>query len=357
MSRLSLESSSSSSQPGSHIRGRARGIDGLVSRGNHRGRGGRAGLAKRNLAALAPGGLPGVPISEQRPFGPQPGDVGTRSALNDAATSPSSSSVAPSDKPKSKLALLAEKRRAAAVAQGSSLQSPALANPSTPDEDQRATLSPTKRPSESQLPSEDRTSGSDPPTSSRPNTHSEPRPSKLVALAQGRKAHAQSNGTSSATSSAAPKAADAASGSTASSSKPLSKLQQRALAARQAREEKERNAKQTQEQAQSQDRMDVDQSVSAQAEEAAADQILPSGTAERALFPGPRSSGGSVAPHNMAKSDMGELLKSSTALTGGSDAVGSLPWLQPDDGVHDAFVGPSPDDKVLNARQATKLRR
>ena len=52
VSRMSLDSPSSSQ--GSHLHGRAPGVAGLLSRGGRGRGGGRAGLAKRNLAVLAP---------------------------------------------------------------------------------------------------------------------------------------------------------------------------------------------------------------------------------------------------------------------------------------------------------------
>lgn len=334
MSRLSLGSERPSR--GGHLRGRARGIAGLNPAGG-RGGGGRAGLAKRNLASLAPGGLPGVPVSAERPFGPQAGDVGTRSPRNQT---PAETSATSSAKPMSKLALLAQKRRA--VAAGSSTAGAG--------NEAAARLSPSKRGPEAHQP-EVSAGGPSSEQASLDASQTPPRPSKLMALAQGRKAQAQGQINVSPLPGIAQPSAPPQEPA-APPAKPLSKLQQRALAAKKEREERERLAKQQAEQTGSGslngNAMDADADgggSGAAADDIGSGQTLPSGASELSLFP--------RLPTHVATSQVGTLLKGSR-----QDVPGNvdIAWLQPDESVRIAFAEPSPDDKVLNARKGTGLR-
>lgn len=169
-----------------------------------------------------------------------------------------------------------------------------------------------------------------------------------MALAQGKRAQTQ-NAAEVALAQAAAAAAPAASTPPA---KPLSKLQQRALAARKEREEREAQKALQQKRAPANspgNAMDVDRSDNgSRTDVPVSNQILPSGTSERSLFPS--STNGVPAA---GRSTMGEVLKTAAA----SQRLPELTsWLQPDEEVRNAFLGPSPDDKVLNARKGTNMR-
>ncbi|CAO1617504.1 unnamed protein product [Sympodiomycopsis kandeliae] len=296
MSHLSLQSPPGSSQgPGNHLRGRAQGIAGLTSRGGRGGGGGRAGLAKRNLAALAPGGLPGVPVTTERAFGPQAGDVGTRSARQGSSSQPQSESIdaKTAPKPKSKLALLAEKKRAAAAGANQPAQANGLLQQSSPSEAPRS--SPSKRASEAipHTTHDLNQSNHLNPEQSSGIAAASPRPSKLMALAQGKKGSASnvnSQPEELAKSSQLPPSKDSSSSADPSApSKPLSKLQQRALAARQEREERQRLAAKTSAPdshggAGTMDQMDVD-GTPPDYRPLPSMRILPGGLSETSLFP------------------------------------------------------------------------
>lgn len=306
VSRLSLNGT------GTH----AQGISGLLSRGKEGGGGGRAGLAKRNLASLAPGGLPGV--SDSRSFGPKPGAVGNRS----------SAAQPPPPKPagKSKLALLAEQRKAASSPSASASTS--------------APLSPSKRPSESVS----GTSTQDSSLPLQPQAEQTARPSKLMALAQQRKGNASAGSPNTARTTADTKPSQPSAGADAGT-KPLSKLQQRALAAKLEREAKEKQAKERDaahkgpQDAATAEGMDIDD---AQANA----RILPGGLPESMLFP---SAHGSVRAGQA--SEVGRILSASHLTVPPSSlrmSLGEVP--------SEAFSEPSPDDKVLKAREGSRLR-
>lgn len=357
MSRLSLQSAQGSSR-GNHLRGRAQGIAGLTSRGGRGGGGGRAGLAKRNLASLAPGGLPGVPVTTERAFGPQAGDVGTRSTRGEPAVQPLSESTDAKTavKPKSKLALLAEKKRSAAAGSHQSTQT----NPIS----EAPKSSPSKRASETNLQASQNPNQSNTlnPGQQISEAASSPRPSKLMALAQGKKGSANNANSTSPRSDETSKPIPPLQNSSSSAepnatSKPLSKLQQRALAARQEREEKQRlaaraSASKGQSASGTAEQMDVDIAMPDDGRPSPTPRILPGGLSEKSLFP---MTGGQQS--GTGSSSMGETLSHSVGLQAGGGK--ELSWLgsAPENGeIRQAFLGPSPDDKVLNARQGTSLR-
>ncbi|PWN28545.1 hypothetical protein BDZ90DRAFT_238871 [Jaminaea rosea] len=302
LSQLSI-----SSPPPLPLRGRGarygRGVAGLTERGRGgRGGGGRAGLAKRNLAALAPGGLPGVDVNESRGFGPQPGDVGTRSPANAAGMS--------------KLAMMAAQRKAGGAGASQS-QAPAP--------DRAGPLSPSKRPSE---------------TSASPSGQSVPatmaaRPSKLMALAQGRQ-----NATPTR-----PPAAEPTPSQPAEAIKPLSKLQQRALAAKQEREQRERDAAAQSEASASAlsdsngDEAMADGTVATQAA-SEPEALLPTGVPASAVFP-------SRSSHVEHSSAVGKMLAGSRSMPGKAPPALPLGLFKPQAGEEDPFAKPSPDDVVL----------
>ncbi|CAO1630087.1 unnamed protein product [Parajaminaea phylloscopi] len=273
LSRLSLDAGA--------VTGRGGGMAGLVSRGRGgRGGGGRAGLAKRNLASLAPGGLPGVAVSQQRAFGPAAGDVGTRSPANAAGMS--------------KLAKMAQMRQP----QRTQLSSTVPTSRMSHEASAVPPLSPSKRLSEGPADPETAKAGASSPVA---------RPSKLLALAQGRRAHQPE----SAGPTPSPAAVDS---SAAARAEPqLSKLQQRALAAklqRAAREEANPPAPapiMTGGAQSGQETIDPTSSSSQGSMQGGLDRVLPGGIVESALFPahGEASSTG--------RSDVGEILAQSTS--------------------------------------------
>lgn len=280
-------------------------------------------MAKRNLASLAPGGLPGT--DDGRPFGPRAGDVGTRSPANQQIHK----EVAENTAGMSKLALLAQKRKAAAAAAAS--QPP-------------VTLSPSKRSPEAGAavlaPEAGATVASGSAAALQSADHG--RPSKLQALAQSQ----QPRDTT-------PPALQASGPPTDANGKPLSKLQQKALAAKQEREKKEAQKRSAESGAQGGEGMDIDGSqrgdVSPEAN-AASSRLLPGGMAELSLFP-TKKSALSIHPR---RSEVGELLAQSKDLPE-PDPSTFLSLVVGDEASKAAFVEPSPDDKVVKARQGTKL--
>ncbi|PWN21464.1 hypothetical protein BCV69DRAFT_170798 [Microstroma glucosiphilum] len=322
VSQMSLGSPSG---PGTCSRG---GIAGLNSRGGKGRGGGRAGMAKRNLASLAPGGLPGT--DDGRSFGPRAGDVGTRSPANQQIHK----EVAENTAGMSKLALLAQKRKAAAAA----ASQPA------------ATLSPSKRSPETGAGIAATQAGVVAAGGSAAAMQSADagRPSKLQALAQSGQPK-QATPVSQTASPALP----ASGPPTDASGKPLSKLQQKALAAKQERERKEAQKRTAESGMQGGEGMDIDGShntvVSLEADSTPS-RLLPGGLAELSLFP-TRMSTPSAHPR---RSEVGELLAQSTDLPQ-PDPSTFLSLVAGDEVSKAAFVEPSPDDKVVKARQGTKL--
>lgn len=305
------------------------GIAGLTSRGGRGRGGGRAGIAKRNLASLAPGGLPGT--DDGRPFGPRAGDVGTRSSANQQIHK----EVAEKTAGMSKLALLAQRRKAAAAVAAS--QPP-------------ATLSPSKRSPEAGAADVAPHAGPMAASGSAAGLQSSDagRPSKLQALAQSRQQQ-QSIPVSPAASPTLPASVPP----TDANGKPLSKLQQKALAAKQEREKKEAQKRMAESGGQSGGAMDIAGSqsndVSSEAGSAPS-RLLPGGLTELSLFPAKKSTM-SLHPR---RSEVGELLAQSNDLPQ-PDPSTFLSLVAGDEASKAAFVEPSPDDNVVKARQGTKL--
>jgi hypothetical protein len=135
--------------------------------------------------------------------------------------------------------------------------------------------------------------------------------------------------------------------------KPLSKLQQKALAAKQEREKKEAQKRLAGSGGQGGGDMDIDGSqsngVSSEADSAPS-RLLPGGMAELSLFP-TKNSALSMHPR---RSEVGELLAQSNDLPQ-PDPSTFLSLVVGDEAAKAAFVEPSPDDKVVKARQGTKL--
>lgn len=294
-------------------RGRSQRIGGLISRGRQGRRGeGIVGLANRNLGDMAPGGLSGVAVNEQRAFGPTPGDLGNRSPANATGLS--------------KLALIAQKKKAQQQQMQASGHTGAHASFALP-------LSPSKGPSDAFLrPSTEQTSSSS-------STFC---PSKLMTLAQGRKGFSLGVFSSSAVET---KQQDLEGHE---SPQPVSKLQQRAIAARKEREAREAAAASLTSAvgsaAGAENSMKEIGAINPTPEE-----VLPGGVAESVLFPKRGATSG------ISTSAIGTLLFDSMC-----DAVASpaMPLLSPEPSkksLRDAFSGPSPDDAVVKARSSTKL--
>lgn len=306
-------------------RGKAQGLRGLAT-------GGRAGMAKRNLAGLAPDFI------KQSPS---------------AAASPSASS-APSSKPVSKLSALAARSSAKRPAENPPADAASRARPASP--------APSPSPATSASPTA--------PVAPAAGTASVPpagRTSKLAALAA-----ARSSASATATKpvpSAAKEPSTSTAGAQDAPTKSLSKLQQRMLANKQQRqaakpEAKEATAAQAaEEEARSRPQtcFGSDLPISSlfpAAESAPQTDKVPavtssSGTALASISAIAGSSKDAtdqlVAPLSMLRRVPGG---SPFALyVPGSDA-GSGPAAE---SVRKAFAGPSPDDVVLKAREGTRL--